>query len=248
LRIYGISQTKILRKERVMKKNSSIKSALVPCIVAVAFISLSYFPESIEAQTDRGTQSAKPAAKAQAYTPPPDQMIYFRPGPKEKSVNITANNFNIPGLPHDLSYLKQTDEALEDMGYVLADNSDRSAIQVRVTAKYTQVDNSQAVANEMDQRAAVGAVLGALEGLAAGGGERGAAEGATAGASSGMARGSNTPPVLRYLTLEFDISSRRGGTQAGRVTKDIADPQLILEEFIDAAIADYIGAALPKKG
>jgi hypothetical protein len=56
-------------------------------------------------------------------------------GPKEKSVNVTATNFNVPGLPHNLSYLKQTDEALEGIGYVLADNTDRSAIQVLVTAK-----------------------------------------------------------------------------------------------------------------
>jgi outer membrane lipoprotein SlyB len=113
--------------------------------------------------------------------------------------------------------------------------------------KYTQVDDRQAVANEVGTKAAVGTVLGALEGLAVGGGERGVAMGAAEGASSGLASGSNIPTVLRYLTLEFDISSRRGGTQTGRVTKDIPDAELILEEFVDAAIADYIEAALPKK-
>jgi hypothetical protein len=230
-----------------MKNNSTIKSALIPCIVAVVAISLSCFPATTEAQTDVGTQPVKPAAKAPAYTPPPDQLIYLKAGPKEKSVNVTATNFNVPGLPHNLSYLKHTDEALEDNGYVLTDNPDDSAIQVRVTAKYTQVDNSQAVANEVATKVAVGTVVGVLEGLAVGGGERGAAEGATAGASDGLASGSNTPTVLRYLTLEFDISSRRGGTQIGRVTKDIPNPELSLEEFIDAAIADYIKAALPKR-
>jgi len=230
-----------------MKRTSTIKSALVSCVIAVVFISLSYFPATTDAQTDSDTQPAKLPAKVPAYTPPPDQMIHFKAGPKEKSVNVTATNFNVPGLPHNLSYLKQTHEALEDMGYVLADNPDRTAIQVRVAAKYTHVDNSQTVANEEGKRAAVGAVLGALEGLAAGGGERGAAEGANAGASYGLASGSNTPTVLRYLTLEFDISSRRGGTQTGRVTKDIPNPGLIMEEFIDTAIADYIEAALPKK-
>lgn len=236
-----------LRKEKAMKKTSTIKSALVSCVIAVVFISLSYFPATTDAQTDSGTQPAKPAAKAPVYTPPPDQMIHFRTGPKEKSVNVTATNFNVPGLPHNLSYLKQTAEVLKDIGYVLADSPDHAAIQVRVTAKYTQVDNSQAVVNAENKRAAVGAVVGALEGLAAGGGERGAAEGAAAGASYGLASGSNTPTVLRYLTLEFDISSRRGGTQTGRVTKDIPNPELIMEEFIDTAIADYIEAALPKK-
>ena len=71
--------------------------------------------------------------------------------------------------------------------------------------------------------------------------------GATAGASYGLASQTTTPTEFRYLTLEFDISSKRGGTQTGLVTKDIPNHALILGEFIDAAIADYIEAALPKK-
>jgi len=53
--------------------------------------------------------------------------------------------------------------------------------------------------------------------------------------------------VLRYLTLEFEISSKAGGVQTGQVTKDISDPTLRLEEFIDGAIADYLEAAFPKR-
>ena len=247
LSINCITQIQILRKDKVMKKDHSIKSTLVPYIIAVVLISLSYFSATTKAQTDEGTQPAKPAVEAQTYTPPPDQMVYFKPGPKEKSVNVTATNCDVPGLPHNLNSLKRTDQALEDMGYVPADNPAHSAIQVRVTAKYTQVDNRQAVANDVRNRAAVGTVLGAMEGLAAGGGESGAAQGAAAGASYGLSSGSSTPTVLRYLTLEFDISSRSGGTQTSRVTKDVPNPELILEEFIDAAIADYIEAALPKQ-
>jgi len=220
-----------------MMNNSSIKSALVPCILAAMFISLSCFPATTEAQT----------AKTPAYTPPPDVKIYFRTGPKETSINVTATNSNYPGLPSNLNYLKQTDEMLEDIGYVEADKPALAAVQVHVTAKYTQVDNTQAVANEVGGRAAAGAILGALGGLAVGGGGRGAAEGAAGGAAFGAASGSATPAVLRYLTLEFEISSKRGGMQTGRITKDLANIEMGPEEFIDAVIADYLEAALPKK-
>lgn len=236
LPVYGITQTKILRKEKVMKKNSSIKSALVPCILAAVFVSLSCFPATTEAQT------AKPA-----YTPPPDQMVYIRVGPKETSVNVTATNFNVPGLPHNLTYLKDTDETLDNIGYDVADDPARAPIQIRVTAKYTQVDNSQTVANQAGGRAVAGAILGALGGLASGGGGQGAAQGAAGGATYGAASGATTPAVLKYLTLEFEISSKRGGTQTGRVTKDISDPEIRLNEFIDGTIGAYIEAALPKK-
>lgn len=230
-----------------MKKNPSINSVLAPCILAAVFISLSCVPATIEAQTDWGKQSAKPAAKAPAYTPPPDQTIYLRTGPKEKSVAITATNFNVPGLPSKLTYFKDTDGTVEDMGYVWADDPARAAIQIRVTAKYTQVDNRQAAANAVGSKAAAGAILGALGGLASGGGGRGAGQGAAGGASDVLSGGSDTPTVLKYLTLEFDISSKSGGTQTGRVTKDISDPEIRLEEFIDGAIAAYVEAALPKK-
>ncbi len=248
LPIYGITQTKILKKEKTMKmkKNSSIKSALVPCILAVVFISLSCVPATIEAQSDWSGQSAKPGAKAQAYTPPPDQMIYLRTGPKEKSVGVTATNFNVPGLPSNLTYFKDTDETIENIGYDSADDPARAAIQVRVTAKYTQVDPGQA-ANQAVGRAATGAILGALSGLASGGGGQGAAQGAAGGAAYGVTGGSGTPKGIKYLTLEFDISSKRGGTQTGRVTKDISDPEIRLEEFIDSAIGAYLEAALPKR-
>lgn len=166
-----------------MKKNSSIKSALVPCILSVAFISLSCFPATTEAQNDRGSQSSKPAAKTTAYTPPPDLKIYFRTGPREKSVNVTATNVNYPGLPYNLNYLKQTDEMLEDNGYVEADDPARAAVQVHVTATYTQVDNSQAVANDVGGKAVTGAILGALGGLITGGGGQGAAQGAAGGSN-----------------------------------------------------------------
>ena len=83
--------------------------------------------------------------------------------------------------------------------------------------------------------------------LASGGGGRGAAEGAAGGAAYGAASGSATPAVLRYLTLEFEISSRTGGAQTGQITKDLANIEMGPEEFIDAVIADYLEAALPKK-
>lgn len=219
-----------------MKKNSSIKSVLVPCILAAVFVSLSCFPATTEAQT------AKPA-----YTPPPDQMVYIRVGPKETSVNVTATNFNVPGLPHNLHYFKDTDETLDNLGYDVADDPARAPIQIRVTAKYTQVDNSQAVANQAGGRAVTGAILGALGGLVSGGGGQGAAQGAAGGAAYGAASGAATPAVLKYLTLEFDISSKKGGTQTGQVTKDITDPEIRLEEFIDNTIGAYIETALPKK-
>lgn len=230
-----------------MKKNSSIKAALVPCILAVAFISLLCFLATTQAQTDWGTQPAKPAAKAPAYTPPPDLMIYFRTGPKEKSIGVQVTNDNFPGLPRNLNYLKETIQYMEDNGYEVPDNPARAAIQVRVTAKYNQVDNSQTVAKQAGGRAAAGAVLGALSGLALGGGGQGAAQGAAGGATYGAASGATTPAVLKYLTLEFEISSKRGGTQTGRVTKDISDPEIRLNEFIDGTIGAYIEAALPKK-
>ena len=231
----------------MMKKNSSIKSAVVPCILAVAFISLSCFPATTEAQNDRGSQTAKPAAKTPAYTPPPDLKIYFRTGPREKSINVTATNSNYPGLPSNLNYLKQTDEMLEDNGYVPADDPARAAVQVHVTAKYTQVDNSQTVANEVGGKAVTGAILGALGGLITGGGGQGAAQGAAGGATYGAASGATTPAVLRYLTLEFEISSKKGGTQTGRVTRNLAETEMGPEEFIDAVIADYLEASLPKR-
>ncbi len=227
-----------------MKKNSSIKAALVPCILAAAFISLLCFPATIQAQTDR---DAQPAAKAPAYTPPPDVMIYFRTGPKEKTIGIQVTNVNVPGLPRNLNYLKETVQYMEDNGYEVPDNPAHAAVQVRVTAKYNQVDNSQTVAKQTGSKAVVGAVFGALSGLASGGGGQGAAQGAAGGAAAGAASGADTPLVVKYLTLEFDISSSRGGTQTGQVTKDITNIDVRPEEFIDNTIADYLDAALPKK-
>ncbi len=231
-----------------MKMNFSIRSVSVLCILALVFISVSCCPATTEAQTDWGTQQTKPAVQARpAYTPPPDLMIYFKCGRKEKTVAVTAANFNVPGLPAHLNYLKYTDEALADAGYELADSSARHAIDVRVTARCNEVDNSKAVANEMGNNAAAGAVLGVLGAFAGGGGGREAAQGAAGGAAYGLASGTANAPVLRYLTLEFEISSKAGGVQTGQVTKDITDPTLILEEFIDGAIADYLEAAFPKK-
>jgi len=220
-----------------MRTSRMIKSAVIPCIFALVSSFLSCCPAIAVAQ------NANPPASG----PPPDQMIYFRTGPKEKSVGVTITNFNVPGLPYNLSYLRQTIEALEDMGYEVPETPARAAVQVHVTAKYTEVDNSKAVANEVGGKAVAGAVLGALTGLALGGGGRGAAGGAAGGAALGAASGSTAPPVLRYLTLEFNVSSRRGGSQIGQVTKDITNLDMGMEEFIDAAIADYVEAAFPKK-
>jgi len=217
-------------------------------ILVVVSISLLCCPATAMAQQDWGgkqPQTSQPARPA--YTPPPDAMIYFRCGPKEKTVDVQAVNFNVPGLPANLNYLRSTDEALEGIGYVLADRSTRVAIMVRVTAKYNEVDNSKAVANEAGGKAVGGAVLGVLGALAGGGGGRDVAAGAAGGAAYGLASGTANAPVLRYLTLEFEISSKAGGVQTGRVTKDITDPTLRLEEFIDGSIADYLEAALPKK-
>ncbi len=225
-----------------MKKSSSIKAALVPCILAAAFISLLCFPATTQADRD-----AQPAAKAPAYTPPPDLMIYFRTGPKEKTIGLQVTNDNFPGLPRNLNYLKETIQYMEDNGYDVPDNPARAAIQVRVTAKYNQVDNSQTVAKQTGNKAVVGAVFGALSGLALGGGGQGAAQGAAGGAAAGAASGSYTPLVVKYLTLEFDISSSRGGTQTGQVTKDITNIDVGPEQFIDNTIADYLDAAFPKK-
>ena len=186
-------------------------------------------------------------AAAPAYTPPPDQMIYFRTGPKEKSIGVTASNVNVPGLAPNLNYLKQTIEALEDAGYEVPENPARAAVQVRVTVTYNQVDNSQAVAHETGGKAVAGAILGALGGLAAGGGGQGAAQGAAGGAAYGVSSGAATPRLVKYLTFDFDISSKKGGTQTGRVTKDITNIEMRPEEFIDAAIADYVEVSFPKK-
>jgi len=231
-----------------MKKSSSIKAALVPCILAAAFISLLCLPATSHAQASFGTQSDKPAAKQPpAYTPPPDLMIYFRSGPKEKSIGLQVTNDNFPGLPRNLNYLKETIQYMEDNGYDVPANPARAAIQVRVTAKYNQVDNSQTVAKQTGNKAVVGAVFGALSGLALGGGGQGAAQGAAGGAAAGAASGSDTPLVVKYLTLEFDISSSKGGTQTGQVTKDITNIDVRPEQFIDNTIADYLDAAFPKK-
>jgi outer membrane lipoprotein SlyB len=231
-----------------MKKIFSIKSVSVLCIPAIVSISLLCCPAVSRAQLDWGGKQTQPANPAKpAYTPPPDTMIYFKCGPKEKTVGVTATNLNVPGLPPYLNYLKSTDEALEDIGYVFADRSTRAAISVRVTARYIEVDNSKAVAKEAGGKAAAGAVLGVLGALAGGGGGRDVAQGATGGAADGLASGTVNAPVLRYLTLEFEISSKTGGVQTGQVTRDITDPTLRLEEFIDGAIADYLEASFPKR-
>ncbi len=231
-----------------MKRNSSIRSVLVPCILALLFISLSCLPATTEAQTDWGSKPSKTTAAAPAYTPPPDQMIYFRTGPKERSIGVTASNVNVPGLAPNLNYLKQTIEALEDAGYEVPENPARAAVQVRVNVTYNQVDNTPAVAHEAGSKAVAGALLGAIGGLVAGGGGQGAAQGAAGGAAYGLSSGAAvTPTVVKYLTFDFDISSKRGGTQTGRVTKDISNTDMKPEQYIDAAIADYLEASLPKK-
>jgi hypothetical protein len=174
-------------------------------------------------------------------------MIYFKCGPKERTVAVAAVSVNVPGLPSNLNYLKATDEALGGIGYDLCDTSARHAIDVRVNVKYNEVDNSKAIANETGTKAVSGAVLGALSALVSGAGGQGAAQGAAGGAASGLASGTAGPTVTKYLTLEFEVSSKAGGLQTGQVTKDISDPSLRLEEFVDNAIADYVEAAFPKK-
>jgi outer membrane lipoprotein SlyB len=173
-------------------------------------------------------------------------MIYFRPGAKERTVGVSVTNANFPGLPVNLRYLKQTDELLEDLGYTLPDNPSMGAVQVHVTANYTLVDNSQAIANEMGGKTVAGAALGALTGFIVGGG-RGAADGAAGGAAVGLASGTTTPPAVKYLTVGFNIYSKRGGTQTGQITKDISNIDMGPEQFIDAVIADYLEAALAKR-
>ncbi len=235
-----------------MKRNSSIKSVLVPCILAFLFVCFSCLAATTEAQTDWGSKQSKTTAAAPApapaYTPPPDQMLYFRAGPKERSIGVTATNVNVPGLAPNLNYLKQTIEALEDAGYEVPENPARAAVQVRVNVTYNQVDNTPVVAHEAGGKAVAGAVLGALGGLLAGGGGQGAAQGAAGGAVYGASSAAATTPVLvKYLTFDFDISSKKGGAQTGRVTKDITNTDMKTEQYIDAAIADYLEASLPKK-
>ncbi len=233
-----------------MKENSAIRSVRFLCILVLLAVSFALCPAVARAQVDWGTQPAKPAKQAApAYTPPPDRMIYFKCGPREKTVAVAAVNVNVPGLPPELNYLKSTDEALGDNGYDLCDMSARHAIDVRVNAKYNEVDNSKAVAHQAGAKVATGAVLGVLGALASGGGGRDVGQGAAGGAAYGLADATATPtsPVTRYVTLEFEISSKAGGLQTGQVTKDISDPSLRLEEFLDGAIADYLEASLPKR-
>ncbi len=235
-----------------MNKNSAIRSVRFPCTIALLALSLTWGPASVQAQPDWGTQSSKSAKPAApVYTPPPDRMIYFKSGPKERTVAVTASNVNVPGLPAELKYFKATDEALDGSGYDMCDTSARHAIDVRVTAKYNEVDNRKAASNAVGTKAVTGAVLGVLGALASGGGggaaAQGAASGAAGGAADGVANGAVPPPVLRYITLEFEISSKTGGVQTGQVTKDVSDPSLRLEEFVDNAVADYLEAAFPKK-
>jgi outer membrane lipoprotein SlyB len=174
-------------------------------------------------------------------------MIYFRAGPKERSIGVTASNVNVPGLAPNLNYLKQTIEALEDAGYEVPENPVRAAVQVRVNVTYNQVDNTPVIAHETGGKAVAGAVLGALGGLLSGGGGQGAAQGAAGGAVAGASSGTATPALVKYLTFDFDISSKKGGAQTGRVTKDITNTDMKTEQYIDAAIADYLEASLPKK-
>lgn len=250
-RLNRLLSGQIMRKEKAMKKSSSIKSIMVPCMLAVALVSLLCLPATTLAQADWGNQPAKPAkpaaAKAPAYTPPADLMIYFRPGPKERTVGVTVTNMNFPGLPTDLHYLRQTIEMLEDIGYEVPERAARGAVQVRVTAKYNQVDNSQAIAHDTGGKVVAGAILGVLGGLASGGGGQGAAQGAADGATAGLASGLATPALVKYLTLEFDISSGKAGTQTGHITKDMTNIDMGPEAYIDAVIADYLEASFPKK-
>ena len=226
-----------------MKKNYCFRGRLMksylPGILALLFFSLSgcATPTAHPPQVD-----AKPV-----YTPPPDQLIYFKCGKKERSVSVRATSENVPGVSHNLKYLKYTDVSLGAGGYRLIDNPSRAAIKVRVIAKYNQVDNSQAVANEVGSKVATGAVVGILNALAGGGGGNDAAQGAAGGAADALASGSTTPPLLKYLTLEFEISSKAGGTETGRTTKDITNCNMTIEEFIDGAIGDYLEAALPQR-
>lgn len=192
--------------------------------------------------------SAAPAAAAgPAYVQPPDQMVYFRPGPREVTISVKAVNSNFPGLPYNLNYLKQTIEMLQGIGYEVPNNAALAAVQVRATVKYTQVDNRQAVSNEVGSKVVGGAILGALSGLAGGGGGQGAAEGAAGGAAYGVASGAQTPPVLRYVTVQFEISSKKSGSQIGQVTKDVTSIEMGPAEMIDAIIADYLQAAFPAR-
>ncbi|MGA2227363.1 MAG: hypothetical protein ABSH41_23250, partial [Syntrophobacteraceae bacterium] len=63
----------------------------------------------------------------------------------------------------------------------------------------------------------------------------------------GLSSGTAAPTVVKYLTFDFNISNKKGVTQTGRVTKDISNIDMRPEEFIDAAIADYVEASFPKK-
>jgi outer membrane lipoprotein SlyB len=217
-----------------MRRFSAI--VLTPCIFAL-FLAFLYCPAKVEAQ-----QPAKPA-----YAPPPDLKIYFRPGPKERSISVTATNSNVPGVPANLTYLKQTYEMFEDIGFDIADNPNRAAIQVRATVSYNQVDNSQKVANTAGARAVTGAVAGALGGLMSGFSGRGIADSAAGGATAGAASAADQPLVQKYLTIDFEISSKKRDVQVGRVTKDITTNEMGPQELIDALIADYLEASLPGK-
>ncbi len=226
-----------------MKKNYYVKDQLMksclPGILVLLFFSL----------PGCATPTAPPpqAAAKPVYTPPPDQLIYFKCGRKERSVSVRATSENVPGVSHSLKYLKYTDVSLGAGGYRLVDDPAHAAIKVRVIAKYNQVDNSQAVANELGSKVAAGTISGLLNAIAGGGGGNEAAQGAAGGAADALASGTTTPSLLKYLTLEFEISSKAGGTETGRTTKDITDCTMPIEEFIDGAIGDYLEAALPQK-
>jgi hypothetical protein len=226
-----------------MRRISAVASVCV--LLVLALIWLSCCPEISLAQGGRQSSSGPgPSGPPGGVSgpppgpgsPAPDQMVYFRPGSKERWVGVTVINIGVPGLPSDLRDLRQTSSMLQNIGYKVPRNPSNAGIQVHVTARYAQMPSGEAP--PAPRYSAPGGVVGAVTGLLFGVGGPGPAT---------PPPPPSPPPMVSILTLEFDISSRGGGQQIGRITRDVTGMPVGPEQYIDAAIADYLQTALPRK-
>ena len=228
-----------------MRRNIAVASISVALVLAI--VCLACCPENSFAQRSSvmpsgpsgpppGSMSGPPPGSMSAHPsgpPSTDQMVYFRPGPKEKWVGVTAINAGYPGMPGNFTDLRQTSSMVRNLGYNWPRDPSRAGIQVRVTAIYSQMPIADAPS--APRYSAPGGVLGAVTGLLFGVG------------GPGPATPASPPPMVSILTLEFNISSRGGGQQFGRITRDVTGLPVPPEQYIDAAIADYLHTALPRR-
>jgi len=168
-------------------RRTPLSNSLVPCILqSCSFLFLASLRPSRPRPTGRATVQA--GRKSQPYTPPPDQMIYVRTGPKDKTVAVTAP-ISMSRLPPNSLILRTPTRRWKTSATIRRQPRPRRYPDPRYR-KVTQVDPP--VAGQAAGKAATGAILGALGGLISGGGGQGAAQ-EQPGSSLWSDRRSGTP-------------------------------------------------------